>query len=103
MRRLKASDPLYTRARTALVVAMLMSGLARSATARPLADRQHFLNMLTGKSHAATVEVAANRNPTPPKPKKKSLPKPRKPSSGGGHSKQATPHLPKQPVHVLHP
>ena len=102
MRRLKASDPLYKRARTALVVAMVLSGLARSATARPLADRQHFLNMLSGKNHPATVEVAALRNRTPPKPKK-SPPKPKKPPSGGGHPKHATPHLPKKPVHVLHP
>ena len=87
---------------TVLVAAIVLSSLARTAPAGPLADRRRFLNMLADNRHAATVEVAAHRTPTPPKPKKPP-PKPKKPPSGGGHSTHATPHLPKQPVHVLHP
>lgn len=85
-----------------LMIAVILSSLARLAPAGSTADRRQFLNRLAGTSHTVTVEAAAHRKPIPPKPKKLP-PKPKKPPSGGGHSKHATPHVPTHPVHVLHP
>ncbi len=113
--RTPSGDAFCILAKTALVVAMVLSGVARSAPARSTDDRRQFLDMLAGTGHTVTVEILTPRKPSlpkhkplpklkkpPPKPKKPP-PKPKKPPSGGGHPQHATPHLPKKPVQVLHP